>query len=183
MRYLLAVSVPMWLALVSVPARAELCVQQDYSNPAKAPDFDCPGPGESALVPVLSTRPSLGVVKGTVLTPPGKRRFTLDYDGVLMGRNKTIELGLKVKAVRRLRWLGMHKDAAALSIEKKYLTSVWEAKVTLRDSQVASYKQQLVDARKQRDSARAWYRRFSTGLIVGIVTTAAAAVAIAIVAK
>ena len=173
------------LFLTSTAWADDPCTEQNYSDAGKEPRYECPGPGESAVVPDIPTKPTKGLERGATITPSNKKYkpFKVEYDSVIMSRGKVIELGLKIKGLRRLRWLDMHKGAEALAIERKFLSSTWKAKLELRDSQVASYKKQLVTARQERDAARAWYRRFSTGLIAGIVVTAGTAVAIAIAAK
>ena len=159
------------------------CTQQNYADAKQEPRYDCPGPGEAALVPDVPLKPSMGLTRGTTVKRPGKPAITLKDERLLMGKQRVISLGMRIKALRRLRWLDLHKGAAVLEVERQYLSKVAAARQALRDSQLKSYKQQLAEAREQRDRARAWYRSWTFGLVVGVVLTSAATVAIAVAAK
>lgn len=165
---------------LSAPVRAAdpPCTTQDYSDPKKAPSWRCPGPGEGILVPDLPARPSKGIPAGAKIVLPNKT-VTLDYDGVLMSKNRVLRQGLRIKGLRRLRWLDRHKGAELLDIEKKYVGDKLQAKLTLEKSRSSSYKSQRDQARHERDQARKWYRSWTFGFVVGVVTVSAAAVAIA----
>ena len=152
------------------------CVDQGYSDPTREPNYDCRGPGEDMLVPDTDSQPSIGVKAG-VQAPAQK------WDAVLMDRAKVTELGLRLKAIRRLRWLDLHKGADLLVIEQKYLRDTTAEKDKLSASQVASYREQLQTSRAELAKERSWYRSWTFGLILGVVVTAAAGAGIAIAVR
>jgi hypothetical protein len=173
----LALCAPAW-------ATQKPCTTQDYSNPAKAPRWDCPGPDEGILVPDIKFSPSLGVPTGSSLQLKGAKKPSLTtFDTVLMDRDKVTQLGLRIQGLRRLRWLERHRAGEVVSIERKYMSDRFTAQVKLEQSRVKVAVQQRDQARKERDRARAWYRSWSFGLVVGVVTTTAATIAIAYAAK
>lgn len=170
------------ILLWSAQAAAAPCVEQNYSDPKVAPDFSCPGPGEAVMVPEIDTRPSKGIPKGAEIKLPDKL-IKLDYDAVLMSRNKTLELGLKVKGIRRLRWLEHHKTKDLVKIERKFMSDRYQAQLDLEKIRTKTAVSQRDQARDQRDTAKAWYRSWTFGLIVGVVVTAGSTVAVAYAAK
>ena len=173
------------LSLSSTARATEPCTTQNYSNHEKPPRFDCPGPEEGALVPDLPSKPTKGLDRGATVIPAGKKpkTFLVDYDSVLMGKMKVIELGMKIKGLRRLRWSDRHRGAETLAIEKKFISATWTAKLQLRDSQLVQANKQIVQARKERDEARKWYRSWTFGLVVGVVVTSAAVIGTAVAIK
>jgi len=173
----LALSAPAW-------GQQAPCTTQDYSNPAKAPRWDCPGPDEGILVPDIKFNPSLGVPAGSSVTLKGaKKARLLDFDTVLLDRAKVTQLGLRIQGLRRLRWLERHKADEVVKIERKYMADRLGAQLKLEKSRVKEAVQQRDQARKERDAARKWYRSWSFGLVVGVVTTTAATIAIAYASK
>jgi hypothetical protein len=173
------------LFLTSTAFADDPCTTQDYSNAKKEPRYDCPGPGEGALVPDIPTKPTIGLERGAKITTAGKKSktFKLEYDSALVSRGKLIELGMKIKGLRRLRWADMHKGAERLEIERKFIDSTWKAKLTLRDSQLSNAKQQIVQAQKDLEKAKKWYRSWTFGLVVGVVTTTAAVIGTALAVR
>lgn len=163
------------IGLCDVSWAKEPCTVQNYADLGKEPRFDCPGPVENVLVPSVSFRPSVGVKAGKSIKP--------DYDSILMDKVKVVQLGLRIQALRKLRWVERHKDDKRWEIERSYLSDIHKAKAGLLQHQVDNWKDQAKRAREERDEARAWYRRFSTGLVAGIVVTAAATVAVAFTVK
>lgn len=160
------------------------CATQDYSDPTKAPRWDCPGPDEGILVPDIKFSPSLGLPAGSLVTPKGAKKARLiDFDTVLLDRAKVTQLGLRIQGLRRLRWLERHKAAEVVKIERKYMSDRLTAQLKLEKSRVKEAVQQRDSARKERDSARKWYRSWSFGLVVGVLTTTAATIAIAYASK
>jgi len=170
------------LSLLSAPVSARTpCTIQDYSDPSKAPDFGCPGPQEPALVPELRPKPSMGIENGaTVLIK--KKKIPVLYDAVLMDKLKVIELGLKIKGLRRLRWLERHKGEKLLAVERKYVGQRYQAQLKLEQERVKTARGQRDDARQERDDSRKWYRSFSFGFTVGagtvVVVTAGIVIAV-----
>lgn len=168
------------LALPAPLLAAQPCTEQNYSDSKKEPRYDCPGPDEAALVPNVPTKPSLGVPTGTELRVSPRKSTLVDFDAVLLDKMKVIELGMRIKALRRLRWLERHKGKDLLAIEKKYVSDRLNAKLKLEQSRVKSYKQQRDDARAQRNKLRAWYRSPTLWFAVGFVVSAAGATALGI---
>jgi hypothetical protein len=152
-------------AILSIANAMELCAQQDYSDPNKPPNWECPGPGESVLLPDIKFNPSVGLKMGSQYNTSSSGDMTLlDYDAVLMDVNKTIQLALRISGLRRLRWLDMHRGAELLKIEKKYIQDRFQARLELEETRAKIYK-------KQRDQAYKWYRSWSSGFIFGVVAT------------
>jgi hypothetical protein len=175
-----------FILLFATPAWAAdpLCTEQDYSNPDKRPDWRCPGPDESVLLPDIKFKPSVGLETGASYQETDQtRKIKLTYPVVLMDKDKVLQLGLRIQGLRRLRWLDLHKGKDLLKIEKTYTTDRLKAQVDLEKSRVKVLKEQRDDARKQRDEARKWYRSWTCGLVVGIVVTTAAAAGIAYAAS
>jgi hypothetical protein len=160
------------------------CTAQDYSNPQKAPRWECPGPDEGVVTPRLQFRPSLGLEAGTsIIKKDAKRPFVTEYDAVLLDKTKVLELGLRIKGLRRLRWLERHKANDLLAVEKKYVGDRLQAKLDLEISRKKVAVSQRNQALRDLASAKKWYRSWSFGLVVGIVTTSAAAIALGYAAR
>jgi hypothetical protein len=173
----LAVSTPAW-------GQQKPCTVQDYSSPTKAPNWACPGPDEGILVPEIRFNPSLGVPAGSSVHLKGATKARLfGYDTVLLDRAKVTQLGLRIKGLRRLRWLERHKAAETTRIERRYMSDRLTAQLKLERSRVKVATSQRDQARKERDEARAWYRSWTCGLVVGIVVTTAAVIGTAYAAK
>lgn len=173
----LALCAPAW-------GQQKPCTTQDYSNPAKAPRWDCPGPDEGILVPDIKFNPSLGLPAGSSVTPKGAKKATLlSFDTVLLDRAKVTQLGLRIQGLRRLRWLERHRATELVRIERKYMSDRLTAQLKLEQSRIKVAVQQRDQARKERDAARKWYRSWTFGLVVGVVTTTAATIAIAYAAR
>jgi len=153
--------------LISTTARAD-CPMQVYGDPAKEPNYDCPSPNEDVLVPDIQALPSVELKKGEA-SP---------REGILLDRNRVLGLGLRIKALRRLRWMETTSSAKQLQAETAYQQKVAKAKEDLLGSQVESYKKQLLDARADLASAQKWYRSWTFGVVVGIVVTAAGGTAL-----
>lgn len=165
-------------------AQPQPCTTEDYSNPSKQPDWACPGPDEGILVPDATFKPSVGLDAGSQVTKKGDQKgVLLDYPAVLMDKEKVVQLGLRIQALRRLRWLERHKAKDLVEIERKYMSDRLTAQLKLEQSRVKEAVLQRDDARKERDSAKKWYRSWTFGLVVGVVTTTAATIAIAYAAK
>ena len=89
------------LTFAPVAWAAAPCTKQIYTDHKNAPRYDCPGPGENSLVPRLQ-------LKTSAVLELGKKA---PWAGILMDKNRVMTLGLRIKALRRLRYLGM-KGAA-----------------------------------------------------------------------
>ena len=154
------------------------CVEATYADPTREPNYACRGPWEDLLVPDTRSQPSVGLPKGKVISLPA-----LDYDAVLLDRAKVLELGLRIEAIRRLRWMDLHRSADLLAIEQRYLRDTAAEKDKLAQSQVSSYRTQLQQSQAELSSARAWYRSWTFGVIVGVVLTAATVAGVAVAVR
>jgi hypothetical protein len=125
------------------------------------------------LVPENRFQPSIGVMAGDQ-APPQK------YDAVLLDRVKVLELGFRIRALRRLRWMDFHRGAELLAIEQRYLRETSTQKDKLASSQLASYRDQLQQAQAEISRAGAWYRSWTFGLVVGVILTSATAAGVAV---
>lgn len=169
-----------WLVLTLVllfplPANADPCGPQDYTRASPPPNFDCPSPLEETLVP----KPEHGLKDSIKLltTKPAP------WDGILMDSDRVIQLGLRITALRRLRWMDTLTAIDKTKMEVKLVEDSKKADINLVTSQRESYKVQLQETQKELSKAKAWYRSWTFGLIVGVVTTSAAAVTLAYVAR
>lgn len=159
--------------LISLPAESYgECVAQDYAGTAE-PNYDCPGPGEDTVVPQLQYRLSVGLDKDKAAP----------FAGILFEPNQVLQLGLRIKGLRRLRYIEQSQSQARIKIEVDFAKSVAAAETKLLENQRDGYKGQLIDTRKELDSERAWYKSWSFGFVLGTVVTCAAAVSLAIAVK
>ena len=149
-------------------AWAEPCGPQAYTAKTE-PRYDCPSPGEEALVPKVQPRESEEL----------KEKAPAPWAGVLMDRDRVLSLGLRIQAIRRLRWMDGQLAADRLAAEQRLLQQQSKAELELRTSQRESYKEQLRTTTEELVSARRWYRSWTFGVIVGVVVTSAAAIALA----
>jgi hypothetical protein len=101
------------------------------------------------------------------------------WEGVLMDRNRVLTLGLKVKAIRRLRYLDMLKRNDKAAAELKLVRANAEADLKLRTSQRDNYKEQVDVLRKELRASNKWYRSWTFGFVLGLVVTAAGTTALA----
>jgi len=171
------------LGLCAPSWAAQPCTTQNYSNPDVTPNWGCPGPDESILVPDINFNPSIGLKVGSVVKGAISGDITLSYPAVLMDKDRVIQLGLKIQGLRRLRWLERHKAGDVVQIEKRYMFDRLSAQLTLEKSRVKEAVEQRNDARKERDKANRWYRSWTCGMVVGIVVTTAAVIGVAYASK
>jgi len=161
------------VALLALPgaswAQNPTCTTQDYSNPKKEPLYDCPGPGEDALVPKLNPKDSVALKLG----------FPTPWEGILMDKDRVIQLGLRTTALRRIRWMETVAAKERLDSELKFLTQSNKADLDLKTSQREAYKKQATELQVELEKERKWYRSWTFGVVVGVVVTAAAATALA----
>jgi len=156
------------LVFSNASAAEPTCFRQDYANPDIEPDYDCPGPGEEGLVPNISLLDSVGLEKGK----------PAPWDGVLMDKNRVLILGLRIKGLRRLRYIDYHACKQKMKLEMDFLTASHKAETDLLKSQLESYREQLAGAKKELSVSRAWYRSWAFGLVVGFGISVAGTVAL-----
>lgn len=137
-----------------------VCAPQDYES-ADAPDFDCPGPGESDIVPDLRPPPAVAVAAGDVVE--------VQWDGALVHRDRLIYMGLRLRATRRLRWLDARLSLERAQIEDEYRDERAEAESTYCGERVQHYRDLATTANERVQRSNAWYRQFGFGLVVGLV--------------
>lgn len=169
MRYLIAALI----LLLPLSSAADPCPKQIYTDDKAEPDYDCPGPGEAALVPQLQLQTSVALsVKDKVPWP-----------GILMDKNRVMVLGLRIKGLRRLRYLDMKSAREKLSNEVKFVKADSKAELDLRTSQRDNYKSQTVEMAKEISSLKSWYRSGPFWFAVGVVTATAGTLAAVMASK
>ena len=156
------------ILLYATPAHTEeQCTKQIYTDREVKPDFNCPGPGEEGLLPKLELKKSVAL----------ELKQPAPWAGILLDRGRVLTLGLRVKALRRLRWEDMMYCGEMAGAEVDYVEQSGQIEVELRTSQRDSYKQQVVVLEKERDRLNSWYRSPILWFSVGVVVTAAGTVA------
>jgi hypothetical protein len=160
--------------LVGSPAAAQKqCPTQIYSNSKAEPDYSCPGPGEDALIPKLQLKTSVEL----------KLNAKAPWAGVLMDKNRVLTLGLRIKALRRIRWQETTSCAERLTAEIKYVKASNKATLDLRTSQRDNYKKQTEALQEEVISLKKWYRSGPFWFAVGVVTATAGTLAAVLAAK
>ena len=146
------------LVVLSTPRSVwgQECGPQNYDS-EDPPDFICPSPGEDMLTPRLNLMPSIAVERGETLEMP--------YDGALVARERLEVMGLRLVAVRRLRWLDRRQLLQRATIEQTAAERVHEAE---RQSLIA-YRDHYRGLLDQRQADNKWFRSFWFGFIIGAV--------------
>jgi hypothetical protein len=152
-----------FIILLSAPAARGQCTKQVYSDPLIQPDFTCPSPGEDDLIPKLELRPSVGLEP----TQPAP------WAGILMDRDRVFQLGLRIQALRRLRWNDNVGCAERLVAEIDYISQTKQATLNLCIAQRDNYKKQAETAQKEVIKAHKWYRSPALWFTAGFVIAAA----------
>lgn len=151
------------LLIVIYPAQGlaqTVCGPQDYDS-EQAPNFECPSPEEEALVPRLRPPASIPIHQGESVTAP--------WDGILVHRDRLILNGLKISALRRLRWVDRLHLAERYRIEIAHARATGAIRETLLEEQADYYQGRATVAERATRHASAWYRSFGFGLVVGFV--------------
>lgn len=146
--------------LLSTQAFAQDCEVQDYELDER-PDFDCPGPGENDLIAPTTAPASVPVAAGETVVAL--------WDGALVHRDRLIYMGLRIRGIRRLRWLDTQLSLERAEIEAIYRDERDDAVDEYCDQRVQHYRDQATAARDTANRATAWYRSFYFGLAVGLV--------------
>jgi len=159
-----------FLLLFSLPARAaDPCVKQLYNDPKVEPDYDCPSPHEDSLVPRLQLKESATL----------KLKEPAPWEGILMDKERVIVLGLRVKALRRLRWQDMRTAEGKLANEIAFAKAAAKADLDLARSQRDNYKEQNKALQAEVVRLNRWYHSKTFWFVTGMVVTAAGATALA----
>lgn len=160
------------ISLLLSPVRvwaADPCTHQVYADPKVEPDYDCPSPHEDSLVPRLQLKVSVEL----------QLKDPAPWDGILMDKERVIVLGLRVKALRRLRWQDMRLAEGKLDTERSFLKASSKADLDLARSQRDNYKAQTTEMAKEIDRLNRWYRSPTFWFATGFVVAAAGATALA----
>jgi hypothetical protein len=163
-----------WLALTvllcSAPAYATApCTKQIYTDLKKEPNYSCPGPGEDSLVPRLQLKTSVEL----------KVKKPAPWPGILMDKNRVMTLGLRIKALRRIRWQETIGWQEKLENEKKFQAAMYQATLNLRTSQRDNYKSQTKALQEEVIRLNKWYRSPTFWFATGFVVASAGATALA----
>jgi len=140
---------------------AESCTPQDYTS-TTAPNFECPSPEEEALTPNLSPPPAIPVHTGECSPAP--------WDGALVHRDRLVLLGLKLQAVRRLRWSDTLRFRALYTVELNHARREEELVTRALEEQVVTYRERALQAEQRTGNATAWYRSWWFGFVLGVVS-------------
>lgn len=160
------------ILFLSFPAHAQKqCPRQNYVDLSVEPDFDCPSPGEEDLLPKFELKESVALE----LNQPAP------WGGILMDVDRVLRLGLRIKALRRLRWEEMRYCGELAAAELDYIEDTSRAELDLRTSQRDTYKSQVEILQREVRALGSWYRSpilwFSVGVVVAAAGTTAAVLA------
>jgi hypothetical protein len=159
--------------LLAAPLHAqEQCPKQTYTDPAKEPDYSCPSPGEDHLVPKLQLKASTKLLVGD----------RAPWTGILMDSGRVMVLGLRIEALRRLRWEDTLYCAELAGAQVDYVAQMAQAELELCISQRNNYKSQTKRLQKEVIKAYKWYRSpalwFTAGFVIAAAGTTIIVVAI-----
>lgn len=155
----------MTVVLWHTPCYAQtVCGPQNYDREDQ-PDFTCPSPGEAEMVPELNPPASVGVETGDLLEA--------SWPGVLMHRDRVLDLGLRIRALRRLRWSDRLRLAEEYAIRLEHTREVAAARLELAQEQRDAYEERWRQAEQRADRARAWWRSPALWVGVGIIVAGA----------
>ena len=165
---------PNWLTLIillcAAPSWAQTpCAKQIYTDQKSEPDYNCPSPGEDSLVPRLQLKTS---VELDVKKPA-------PWPGILLDKNRVMTLGLRIKALRRIRWQETLGWQDRLENEKQFQVAMFQATLTLRTSQRDNYKDQAQALQEEVTRLNKWYRSPTFWFATGFVVACAGATALA----
>lgn len=149
---------------LALPAHAqEVCAPQDYDS-TQEPDFACPSPDEEIMVPNLDPFTSVPVEAGQV--------HTAEFDGSFVDRNRLIEVGLRIRALRRLRWADRVRLRRQFDVHVQHVRDLSQAQLDYMTAQLDSYRDQLAVANDRVGSSQSWWRSPTLWLAVGVIVTA-----------
>ena len=141
-----------------------VCGPQNYDLEDE-PNFECPSPGEAEMVPDLNPPASVGVEAGDLLEAM--------WDGVLMHRHRVLELGLTIRALRRLRWADRLHLAEEYRIELEHAAEVAAARLEFAQEERDAYEERWRQAEQRAERSRAWWRSPALWFTVGVLTAGA----------
>lgn len=137
-----------------------ICPPQDYAS-EEEPNFDCPSPGEREMVPDLNPPASVPARTGVAVTPP--------WDGALVHRDRLVELGLRVHALRRLRWADTLRLAAQYAVGLEHAQELGRVQLEQMTAQRDAYRERWQAAEERASRAERWWHSPAFWVGVGIV--------------
>lgn len=156
------------LLLFAQESWAAPCTAQSYSLDTE-PNYSCPGPGEGSIVPELKLQASTALA-------PGDRA---PWSGILVDKQRLVLLGLRIKGLRRLRWLDMHLSSQRQKAELKFQKSKSKADIDFWKLKSEALRKNAEAWRAKAESSNKWYKSAPLWFAVGVLTASAAAVAVA----
>jgi hypothetical protein len=112
------------------------------------------GPGEQLFNNPVNPPNSVPLEKGQSIIAP--------WDGAIVHRDRLINFGLKIIALRRLRWLDRLRFRELSTIESNYRNSLVENTAHFNEQLATVCNQNLMNS-------TAWYRSWWFGLTIGLV--------------
>lgn len=161
-RLSLALLVVSFVLLSPNVAGQQVCSPQDYGSEDQ-PDFDCRSPGEEEMVPDLRPHSSIPV--------PAGRSHTAQWDGAFVDSERLVELGMRIKALRRLRWADRLRMRNQFEVELQHARALAQARLDYATAQRDAYRQQLATANERISDSRPWWRSPTLWLAVGVIVT------------
>jgi hypothetical protein len=140
-----------------------VCGLQNYDS-EEPPNFSCPGPEESSMVPMLNPPPSVPVEAGDLMEA--------QWPGALVHRDRLILMGLRLTASRRLRWADRQRLAGTYRLELDDLREQNRIQEEFLEEQAAALRQRVVAAERRATRATVWYQSVWFGLVLGLATAA-----------
>lgn len=156
--------IPVLILYSSTSFAQEDCGYQDYESDER-PDFDCVSPGEEFMVPDLQPPPSIPVMPEDTVE--------IEWPGAVVHKDRLIQLGLRVRALRSLRWAENLRLRRESNIMLEYTEEITRAQVELLEQQRAMYQEQLQLATEQLDRQNSWWRSPFLWFSVGVAVTGA----------
>ena len=142
------------LAFWSFPAFAE-CPKQNYEGNTP-PNYECESPGELDLLTDLQFKHgSLELLQGAAAP----------WSGLLMDKDRAIQLGLRIKALRRLRYLDGKANREKRELDADFFQKEHQLEVNALRSSLEVAQQELKATQK-------WYKSVWFGVGLGVAVTA-----------
>ena len=120
-------------------------------------------PEEAAMVPSLSPPASVPVKAWDELVAP--------WDGAMVHRARLIQTGLKITALRRLRWADRVRLRSEAEAELEHAQALAAARLEHMQAQRDAYVERLEAAEARAESSRVWWRSPVLWVCVGAVIT------------
>ena len=151
------------------------CTKQIYSDMSTEPNYECPSPGEEFIVPKMKLKTSV------VLDPTDKLKNKIPWPGILIDKNRMLVIGLRIKGLRRLRYLDMKTMAEELDNLEKYLEARCGVDTKFYNSQIIDYKNRIISLHKDIEASKKWDRSGPFWVIAGITTASVVATTLVLV--